>query len=78
MSEKAYKPIDPEEIQDINVRNIITGLTWHIMGKPKKNSAEEFEETKLCGVCYYPFRIKGNIRPAICPNEDCKQLIDWS
>lgn len=78
MSEKAYKPIDPEGIQDTDIRNIITGLIWHIMGKPKKKSGEEFEKTKLCGVCYYPFRTKGSIRPARCPNEDCKRLIDWS
>lgn len=76
MAEMAYKPIDPQEIQDTDIRNIIRGLVWFVMGKP--NIKLEFDKTKLCGLCYYPFIIKGDNRPSRCPNRDCKRLIDWS
>ena len=78
MAERAYKPIDPQKIQDTDVRDIIRGLVWFAMGKPKIKMAEEFEKTKLCGLCYYPFIIKGDNRPSRCLNQDCKRLIDWS
>jgi hypothetical protein len=77
MAERAYKPIDPREIQDTDVRDIIRGLAWFAMGKPRIKL--EFENTKLCGLCYYPFIIKGDSdRPSRCSNQDCKRLIDWS
>jgi hypothetical protein len=78
MAERGYKPIHPQEIQDTDVRGIIRGLIWFVMGKPNIKLAEEFEKIKLCGLCYYPFISKDDNRPSRCLNQDCKRLIDWS